>query len=272
MSETARVLNAEEYAFGHQPFLVEKVAEAALAELKRKREARAADKVEESKPDPVAAQEREEAAELKLQAARLLKAAQNTGEQIVREAQAQAVQIASLSKEKGYQEGFAQGESAGKTAGESAGREEGRKAYAELLARFGSILEQAQSEKNAYFSDREALLVELATRIAAKVIHREVDTREDHTLNLLRQSIRELADKSKLVVFVHPDQLSALNKAQSEGTLVLSGVKQIEFLADDKMVPGGLRIAAGYQTLDATLDNQLAEICRCLLEEAYHEA
>jgi len=33
-----------------------------------------------------------------------------------------------------------------------------------------------------------------------------------------------------------------------------------------------VRIASGYQTLDAALDSQLAEICRALLEEAYHEA
>jgi flagellar biosynthesis/type III secretory pathway protein FliH len=104
------------------------------------------------------------------------------------------------------------------------------------------------------------------------VIHREVLTRNDHIQNLLRQAIRQLADKSKLVVSLHPEDLELITQARAAGVLALQGVKQMEFLADDKMVRGGLRIVSGAQTLDATMDSQLAEICRALLEEAYHES
>jgi len=36
-------------------------------------------------------------------------------------------------------------------------------------------------------------------------------------------------------------------------------------------VQGGVRVASGSLTLDAALDSQLTELCRGLLEEAYHE-
>lgn len=273
MFESARVLEARTYSVGAQPYLVEQVAAAALAELRRKRDG--ADKKDvpaEVKLDPEALRQREEAADLRQQAARLLKAAQAKSEEMGTQAQAKALELETKAKESGYQEGHSRGQREGYEAGEKQGTEQGLAQYGERLSRFAALLEAAQAEKEAFFTDREAMLVELVTRVAAKVIHREVETRPDHIQNLLRQAIRLLADKSKLVVYLHPDDLERITQARAEGLLTLQGVKQIEFLADDKMVAGGLRIVSGNQTLDAAMDSQLAEICRSLLEEAYHEA
>jgi flagellar assembly protein FliH len=271
LSESGRVLNAEDYATASQPYLMEKVAAAAMAELRRKRD------LQDKAPgvpeiDPVALRQREEAADLRAQAARLLKDAQAKASALVAEAGIRSSEAAARSKEAAIQEGTAQGTAAGFEAGKKQGSEEGLAQYADLLSRFQALLEGVKAEKEAFFTDREAMLVELATEVAAKVIHREVQTRPDHILNLLRQVARRLADKSKLLVTVHPADLERITRAQAEGLLKIQGLKQIEFLADDKMVVGGVRIASGHQTLDAALDSQLGEISRSLLEEAYHEA
>jgi len=220
----------------------------------------------------VALRQREEAEALKLEAGRLLKGAQAKVKTMEADALAEAEKIKAAAKEEGYQEGFSRGSEDGYEEGEKKGEEAGLAKHAEATARFETLFNAAVAEKDAYFVDREALLVELATRIAAKVIAREVDTRPDHITHLLRQAVRRLQDRSKLTVTLHPDDLEKVSQARADGALSFNGVKQIEFLADDKMVHGGLRIQSSGLTLDAALDSQLTEIVRGLLEEAYHEA
>jgi flagellar assembly protein FliH len=269
--ETSRVLGTEAYAVGAQPYLVQQVAAAALAELRRKRE-HAPIEADAPKADPEAARQREEAAQVRAQAERLLSGAKAQAQALVQAAEAEAVQLKEKARQEGYQEGFSQGTSDGYESGEKQGEETGLGRYTETVSRLQTLLESVQKEKEAYFNDREALMVELALKVAAKVIAREVQTRPDHVSNLLRHAIRKLADKSRLVVTVHPEDLERITQARADGLLSLPGVKQVEFLADEKMVVGGVRVASGNLTLDAALDSQLAELARVLLEEAYHEA
>jgi flagellar assembly protein FliH len=252
---------------------VQQVAAAAIAELRRKRDAKPEDATPSApKVDAEALRQREEAAQLKAQAERLLKAAEAKAKSSAEQALLDAEGIRAAAKEEGYRDGVTRGTEDGYEDGERKGEESGLAKYTETVTRMQALLESAQAEKEAYFTDREAMLVELAARIAAKVIAREVDTRPDHIQHLLRQAIRRLSDKAKLVVTLHPNDLEKVTQARADGLMNFQGVKQIEFLADDKMVPGGVRIQSGNQTLDAGLDSQLAEICRGLLEEAYHEA
>lgn len=272
MSETAQVLDARYYAVGSQPFLVQQLTAAALAELKRKRQAPAEAEAKEPLVDPATEQMRSEAAHLKSQAERLLKAAEDRAKGMVADAEAQIVELKSKAKDEAYQEGFSRGTEDGYEEGLKKGEEEGLQRYTEAVSRLQSLLEGAVAEKEAYFRDREAVMVELVTRVAAKVITREADTRPDHILHLLRQAVRRLTDRSTLTVSLNPADLERVTQARTEGLLAFSGVKQIEFVADDNLLVGGVRIQAGKQVLDAALDSQLVEIVRGLLEEAYHEA
>ena len=273
--QTAQIIDAQGYTVGSQPFQVQQIAAAALKELQRRRmpEPEAdADGPQEAVADPATVALREEAAVLKQQAARLLRGAEAKVKTMEAEAEAAAEALKAKAKEEGYQEGVSRGSEDGYEEGEKKGEEAGLAKHAEATARFEALFTTALAEKEAYFVDREALIVELATRVAAKVIGREVDTRPDHITHLLRQAVRRLSDRSKLVVTLHPDDLERVSQARADGALSFNGVKQMEFLADDKMVQGGLRVQSGGQTLDATLDGQLTEIVRGLLEEAYHEA
>jgi flagellar assembly protein FliH len=275
LSDTARVLGAEAYAVGAQPYLVQQVAAAALAELRRRAAVSANPPAEEGaapKVDAEAMLQREEAAQVRHQADRFLVGAKSQARTVLQAAETEAMQVKEKARLEGFQEGFSQGTADGYEAGEKQGEETGLGHYTETVSRLQTLLENAQTEKEAYFNDREALMVELVLKVAAKVIAREVQTRPDHIASLLRQAIRKLADKSHLVVTVHPEDLERITQARADGLLSLPGVKQVEFLADDKMVVGGVRVASGNLTLDAALDSQLAELSRALLEEAYHEA
>jgi flagellar assembly protein FliH len=275
--QTANILDANGYTVGGQPYQVQQIAAAAIKELQRKRAekdapAPSADADKAPVVDPEAQRQREEAEQVKLQAARLLRGAEQQAKSVLEKAETEAAALRTKAKEEGYQEGVASGTEAGYEEGERKGEEAGLGKHAEATARFEALFTNALKEKDAYFADREALMVELAIRVAAKVIGREVDTRPDHVQHLMKQAIRRLSDRAKLTVTLHPDDLERVTQARAEGALSFNGVKQLEFLADDTMVPGGLKIQSGVRTLDASLDSQLTEIVRGLLEEAYHEA
>jgi len=271
LSELAHVLDPHEYAVGNEPYLVQQVAAAALAELRRRAQGPAA-APSAPKVDPETIRLREEAAQIRSAAETQLKAAQAKAQALLDEAAVQAQQLKAQARAEGEREGKAQGHNEGHQAGLEQGRSEGLAGYSEKTASFQAILLALQAEKEGYLADRELLIVELATRMAAKILAREADTRPDHVQHLLKQAIRRLADKSRLVVTLSPQDLEKVEQAKASGDLDLAGVKQIEFLADERLLPGGLRVQSGKQTLDAALDSQLAELCRAMLEEAYHEA
>jgi flagellar assembly protein FliH len=278
--QTAHILDAQAYTLGAQPFQVQQIAAAAIKELQRKRESSAKQQAEAAaeesarqlQPDSATLALREEAENLKEEAEEVLKDAQARATAIEEGALAEAEALKAKAREEGYAEGVSRGSEDGYEEGEKKGEETGLAKHAEATARFEALFSAAIADKEAYFADREALLVELATRVAAKVIAREVDTRTDHISHLLRQAVRRLNERSKLLVTLHPQDLELVSQARADGALSFSGVKQLEFVADEKMVQGGLRIQSGTQTLDATLDSQLTEIVRGLLQEAYHEA
>lgn len=266
------VLEARSYQVGQEPFLVKQVAAAALRELERKRlAAKAAPKDEAPKADPVAQALRDEAEALRAAAARKLMDAERQAKALIQEGMAKASEAAQKAREEGFNEGYAKGSDEGYEDGLKKGQEEGLQQWAEQVSRWQSLLDSTLKEKEQYFADREPLLVELALKVAAKVIAREAATRPDHAAFLLRQVVRRLNEKAKLIVHLNPSDLEKVVEAQTQGGLVLAGVKQIEFLADDKMVPGGVRVVSGQETLDAAMESQLAEVAKGLLDEASRE-
>ena len=111
MSDTARVLGAEAYAVGAQPYLVQQVAAAALAELRRRAAVSANPPAEEGaapKVDAEAMLQREEAAQVRHQADRFLVGAKSQARTVLQAAETEAMQVKEKARLEGFQEGFSQ--------------------------------------------------------------------------------------------------------------------------------------------------------------------
>jgi flagellar biosynthesis/type III secretory pathway protein FliH len=113
-------------------------------------------------------------------------------------------------------------------------------------------------------------LVELSLKIAAKILVKEVRQNPEGIQAMVVDAIKKASDRQVLVVHLHPDDLAKAMETDSGALRAVHGVKQIEFLADDKILRGGVRIESGSETIDAGLDTQLGEIAKGFLEEAAH--
>ncbi len=91
----------------------------------------------------------------------LLKGAMAKAKAIEEAANVEAAALQAKAKEEGYQEGFSRGSEDGYEEGEKKGEESGLGKHAEATARFETLFTAALAEKDAYFADREAIIIEL---------------------------------------------------------------------------------------------------------------
>ncbi len=88
--------------------------------------------------------------------------------------------------------------------------------------------------------------------------------------NLVKVAVKKASEQGLLVVHMNPDDLNAISASEDGDLKAANTGKQIQFMADEKMVKGGLRIESAGETIDAGMDTQLSEIAKGLLQEAFH--
>jgi flagellar assembly protein FliH len=269
----AGVFSPESYQLGEDPYLISRITAAAMAELRVKREMAKSAK----KPEPVAAYVDPEAARQRAEAAQLLKdaklrveEAKATAQRLISSAQEEIEHESNRSREEGFSQGLSRGSEQGYEEGLKKGEEEGLGHWAELIGRWQGLLEATVKEKEAYFIDREPALVELSLKIASKILAKEVSQKPEDIQYRVLEAIKKVNDRQVLAVYLNPEDLAKAVEMGSGGVKNVHGIKQIEFLADDKVVRGGVRIESGSETIDAGLDTQLAEVAKKLLAEASH--
>jgi flagellar assembly protein FliH len=268
---SATIVDAGAYQVGERPYLVSQVTAAALEELKRRKATRKAAPLSH-KPvaDPELLRQRAEAHALLTEAKRRHAEAMAKADAIEAEARVEAKKLAEQSREEAFAQGLTQGSESGYEEGLKKGEEEGLARWAELVARWQGMLDETVKEKQRYLADREQILVDLVMRVSAKILMREVKSRPEDIQLRVAAAVKRAADRSTLVVYMHPDDLSKALEMDSAALRSLGGVKQIEYLADDKMIRGGVRLESASETIDAGLDTQLSQVVKGLLQEAYH--
>ena len=270
--ESSMVVDAGSYQVGSQPYLLSQLTAAALQELKNRRAKKAAAPVAPAAPvqDPEALRQQAVAIAFVNDAKQRLAEAKQKAAAIVAAAEAEAAGLKDHAREEGFAQGLTQGSESGYEEGLKKGEDEGMGRWAESVARWQSMLDETVKEKSRYLADRERILIELSMQISAKILARELKTRPDDIQLRVAETIKRAADRSTLRVHLNPADLSKALEADSASFRALGGVKQIEYLADDKVMRGGVRLESASETIDAGMDTQLTEIVRGLLTEAYH--
>jgi flagellar assembly protein FliH len=269
----ASVVDAGAYQVGAQPYLLSQVTAAALEELKRRKAAaKKAASAAPRKPlvDPEAMRQRAEAHALLSEARKRHSQVMEKADAIEAEAKSDADALKKKAWEEGMNQGLTEGRLQGHSEGLAKGEEEGLARWAELISRWKGILEETVHEKHKYLADRERVLVELVMKVCAKILMREVKENPADIQRRVNEAVRRSTDRNTLMVYLNPEDLSKAAELGSNSFRSLGGVKQIEFLADEKVIRGGLRLESTSETIDAGMDTQLTQMVRGLLEEAYH--
>jgi flagellar assembly protein FliH len=161
-------------------------------------------------------------------------------------AQAEAEAIRAAARAEGHAEGLATGldEGRAQVAASAAALEE---AFAELVA-----LREATAEA----VERDA--VELALQLAEKIVAGALAAEPERVLDVVRGALRRLAERRRVTVLVHPDDLELVRAAADGFASELGGIEHCEVQAERRLARGGAVVRTEEGQIDASVEAQLA--------------
>ncbi len=174
--------------------------------------------------------------------------AQRTADSIIQQANQQAEQIRQDAFKQGLAKGIAEG------------TQKSEKKLSTLFQSFNEIAGQWQEIKTGFYDRHQDLLLELALKIARKIIHQEVTVNNDLIVNVLHNAIAQAIDCEKIEVRINPADMELCLKKRLEIIKDIDGIKQIIFEPDDSINRGGAIVEYNYGEIDARLEQQFAEV------------
>jgi len=193
--------------------------------------------------------------EAKEEASRILKQAKQERDllyekmNLQREAWTQEKELLkSAAHEEGYKEGKEIGEQKGYTE------------YQDLLQEARQVVQSSRKDYQTYLETSEKTILDLATKIAAKIIGTKIEENKDYFSALVKKALKEVKDFPEVKLHVHPFHYEELLSKKEELMTVFSNVVNLFIYPDSDLSEDSCLIESSSGRIDASIDTQLSEI------------
>ncbi len=186
------------------------------------------------------------------------KEAMQIREAIEREKEAARAEIEAAienGRQEGYKEGFAQGQI------------DGKNTYEETIIKAQQIVRLAEREYEKTIESAEHVIIELATELARRVIGKRVTEDETIWTSMLEQVMTEVREHEDVKLYVHPDWYEHTVQQKQELEQLLSRTEKLFIYPDAGLEENGCIVETRYGRIDATIDRQLLELKKQLLQK-----
>jgi flagellar assembly protein FliH len=157
-------------------------------------------------------------------------------------AQAEAERIRAEAREVGRAEGLAEG------------RAQVSAALASLAAAVDGIA--ALRDEAAEALERDA--VELSLQLSEKVVAGTIAVEPERVADIVRGALRRLAERRRVTVLVHPEDLDAVRAVSDGFAAELGGIEHCDVQAERRIGRGGAIVRTEEGQVDACVETQLA--------------
>ncbi|MGL4205335.1 MAG: FliH/SctL family protein [Aeromonadaceae bacterium] len=162
--------------------------------------------------------------------------------------------------EQGKRLGFEQGLQQGMQQGLADGERQGRALFEKALSPFERLREELESLSRQRLGEQHALLVELVTQVARRVIHAELTLNPQQILQLVQDALSTLPEGEEGVrLFINPDDRQRLQ------ALGYSSCGGWPLEADAALGVGDCRIESRQSVVESQTESRLVE---CLTQVA----
>lgn len=127
----------------------------------------------------------------------------------------------------------------------------------ELLQNYATMLAAERADVGARFEEQ---LVNLATRMAEKIINAEMSIRPELLADIVRGALKAVSDAKFVTVRVHPQDLKLLKERAMELASSLSSSSTLDLRPDEGIARGDCIVDTDIGSLDARLTTQLATL------------
>ena len=164
--------------------------------------------------------------------------------------------------EQQYEQKVRDAHAAGAREGEEAGRKRGVAEVQAVIERLSRSIAELAQLRARLRSDAEGDMVKLSLAIARRVLRRELAIDPEALHGLVLAALEKLDGQEVSRVRVHPSHVAPVTAALRQS---LAGTS-IEVSPDASCEPGGVIFEASRGNLDASIDTQLQEIERGLVD------
>jgi flagellar assembly protein FliH len=150
------------------------------------------------------------------------------------------------------------------------GMDAGKKEVEDKLAQATKALSQAAQKLSAQsesIMQRSADdMLQLVMAIAERILHHEISEHKEVVARIVQNTINAAVQAEEFHIRVNPEDIEVLNEHKPLFIASLSGLSNIEFIADPSITRGGCVLESPSGRVDATLETQLDEIFAHLKE------
>lgn len=146
--------------------------------------------------------------------------------------------------------------------GERTGEEAAARRTEAMVRRLAGTIDELAALRARMLRKTERELVRLALAIAERIVKREVRTDRELLMAMARVAIDRLGDGVSATIRLNPVDYEAAMAAR--GGAPLGGA--VEVVADPQVSRGGCFVRSDFGTIDASVQSQLTEISRVLLD------
>ncbi|WP_066259151.1 FliH/SctL family protein [Neobacillus drentensis] len=166
-------------------------------------------------------------------------------------------------KQQGFLSGFEQG------------KQEAESEYTSKIQLAQELLTKAYKEKKDIINESEPFVIDLAVQIASKIIQKELETKPEVLIEMIKQNLVYSNERSMISICVSPEDYTFVQNQRNQLLETLEGQIEVKILPEHSIEKGGCVIRTSYGSIDARIDVQLKEIKQALLktlqDDSYEE-
>jgi flagellar assembly protein FliH len=174
-----------------------------------------------------------------------LEAAAERARALVTAAEVEAQRIRDQARTEGLEEGFL------------TGRETARADLAPAMSAMADALRQLEQLQGQAADNVERQAVDLAMRVAEKVVAGTIAVEPERLLDVVRGALRTIVERERVVVLVHPDDLGLMRDGVAELTASLGGMEHLEVQEERRVGRGGAILRTSFGEVDSRLHTKL---------------
>ncbi|KMK77217.1 flagellar assembly protein FliH [Alkalihalobacillus pseudalcaliphilus] len=154
----------------------------------------------------------------------------------------------------GYKHGFSQG------------KEEAYQQYVQLISEANGMIDLAKIDYDHMLEEAQPQIIDIAYRLTEKVLGERLTDSEVYWFKMLKQVMTELREHEEVKIYVHPNWYEQTLKQKEELNQLLTRTEKLYIYSDVSLPELGCVVETRLGKLEATLDKQLKELKKQLLE------
>jgi flagellar assembly protein FliH len=126
-----------------------------------------------------------------------------------------------------------------------------------VLPAVRAVVAEFRELRHGWLARWEASGVGLATRIAGRIVRREIARSPELPLALIRESLELAVAADGIRLLLNPQDVEHLGRQVEALIAELGAVGKVEIVADARITPGGCRLETTHGSIDQQLETQL---------------